>query len=137
MDLANNQRDDFMKSEALLNLARANERLAEFEKAIGYAENSLALPGIDNRSPGYAHLGWFALCVFLYAYIYFVPPFVLVIALSQMGLSNFQQSLQQFEMAMKIAIETADKLLELQISLGLGHLFTLMRFSFWKRVLKN
>lgn len=46
-----------MKSEALLNLARANERLAEFVKAIGYAEESLSLPGIDNRSPGYAHLG--------------------------------------------------------------------------------
>jgi tetratricopeptide (TPR) repeat protein len=130
VDLANNQRDDFMKSEALLNLARANERLAEFEKAIGYAENSLALPGIDNRSPGYAHLGWLAAIPTFC--LYFVPPFSLVIALSQMGLSNFQQSLQQFEMAMKIAIETADKLLELQISLGLGHLFTLMRLSLMK-----
>lgn len=106
VELANSQRDDFMKSEALLNLARANERLAEYEKAIGYAEQSLSLPGIDNRSPGYAHL---------------------VIALAQMGLSNFQHSLQQFEKAMKIAIETGDKLLELQISLGLGNLFTLMR----------
>ena len=46
-----------MRSEALLNLARANERLSEYEKAIEYAEQSLALPGIDRRSPGYAHLG--------------------------------------------------------------------------------
>uniref|UniRef100_A0A914GQP5 RING-type domain-containing protein n=1 Tax=Globodera rostochiensis TaxID=31243 RepID=A0A914GQP5_GLORO len=106
VDLANGHQDDFMKSEALLNLARANERLADFEKAIGYAESSLELPGIDRRSPGYAHL---------------------VMALAHMGLSNFQSSLQQFEKAMKIANANADKLLELQLSLGLGNLFTLMR----------
>jgi len=57
VELANNQNDDLMRSEALLNLARANERLAEYEKAIDFAEQSLALPGIDKRSPGYAHLG--------------------------------------------------------------------------------
>ena len=57
VELANNQNDDLMRSEALLNLARANERLAEYEKAIDFAEQSLALPGIDRRSPGYAHLG--------------------------------------------------------------------------------
>ncbi|KAI3418752.1 hypothetical protein GPALN_007856 [Globodera pallida] len=106
VDLANGHQDDFMKSEALLNLARANERLADFEKAIGYAESSLELPGIDRRSPGYAHL---------------------VMALAHMGMSNFQSSLQQFEKAMKIANANADKLLELQLSLGLGNLFTLMR----------
>ncbi|KAL3118561.1 hypothetical protein niasHT_005776 [Heterodera trifolii] len=106
VDLANCHQDDFMKSEALLNLARANERLAEFEKAIGYADSSLELPGIDRRSPGYAHL---------------------VLALAHMGLSNFQSSLQQFEKAMKIANANADKLLELQLSLGLGNLFTLIR----------
>ncbi|KAL3073139.1 hypothetical protein niasHT_035415 [Heterodera trifolii] len=106
VDLANGHQDDFMKSEALLNLARANERLAEFEKAIGYADSSLELPGIDRRSPGYAHL---------------------VLALAHMGLSNFQSSLQQFEKAMKIANANADKLLELQLSLGLGNLFTLIR----------
>lgn len=60
-----------------------------------------------------------------------------VIALAQMGLSNFQQSLQQFEKAMKIAIETGDKLLELQISLGLGNLFTLMRLPSQKNVQKK
>uniref|UniRef100_A0A183CLG6 RING-type domain-containing protein n=1 Tax=Globodera pallida TaxID=36090 RepID=A0A183CLG6_GLOPA len=105
VDLANGHQDDFMKSEALLNLARANERLADFEKAIGYAESSLELPGIDRRSPGYAHL---------------------VMALAHMGMSNFQSSLQQFEKAMKIANANTDKLLELQLSLGLGNLFTLM-----------
>jgi len=50
-----------------------------------------------------------------------------VIANAQMGLSNLQQSLHQFEKAMKISIETGDKLLELQISLGLGNLFTIMK----------
>nr|CAD2174238.1 unnamed protein product [Meloidogyne enterolobii] len=106
VELANNQNDDLMRSEALLNLARANERLAEYEKAIDFAEQSLALPGIDKRSPGYAHL---------------------VIAMARMGISGLQQSLEHFELSMKIAIETGDKLLELQISLGLGALFTLLR----------
>ncbi|KAF7635523.1 hypothetical protein Mgra_00005065 [Meloidogyne graminicola] len=106
VELANNQNDDLMRSEALLNLARANERLAEYERAINFAEQSLSLPGIDKRSPGYAHL---------------------VIAMARMGISGLQQSLSHFELSMKIAIETGDKLLELQISLGLGALFTLLR----------
>ena len=34
MELANNRCNDFMKSEALLNLSKAYERLADFPKAI-------------------------------------------------------------------------------------------------------
>jgi len=54
--------------------------------------------------------------------------------MARMGISGLQQSLEHFELSMKIAIETGDKLLELQISLGLGALFTLLRFEeiFWK-----
>uniref|UniRef100_F1KZS1 43 kDa receptor-associated protein of the synapse n=1 Tax=Ascaris suum TaxID=6253 RepID=F1KZS1_ASCSU len=106
MELANARQDEYMKSEAFLNLAKAYERLADFSKAIGYGRASLQHPSMDPRTPGYAHLA---------------------IALSQMGFSQFQASLEAFEKAMCVANQTADKLLELQICVGLGALFTLLR----------
>ncbi|VDM93952.1 unnamed protein product [Onchocerca ochengi] len=105
-ELANTQQDEFMKSEAFLNLAKAYERLADFGKAIGYGRASLQHPSIDPRTPGHAHL---------------------VVALSQLGFSQFQASLEAFEKAMCIANQCSDKLLELQVYIGLGVLFTLLR----------
>ncbi|KAM3718543.1 hypothetical protein ACO02O_10502 [Dirofilaria immitis] len=105
-ELANTQQDEFMKSEAFLNLAKAYERLADFGKAIGYGRASLQHPSIDPGTPGHAHL---------------------VVALSQLGFSQFQASLEEFEKAMCIANQYSDKLLELQICIGLGALFTLLR----------
>uniref|UniRef100_A0A914YPD4 Rapsyn myristoylation/linker region N-terminal domain-containing protein n=1 Tax=Panagrolaimus superbus TaxID=310955 RepID=A0A914YPD4_9BILA len=106
MELANARHDNYMKSEAFLNLSKAYERLADFSKAISYGKASLQHPSIDPRTPGYAHLA---------------------IALAQMGFSQFQTSLEAFEKAMNVANETGDKLLELQICVGLGALFTLLR----------
>lgn len=57
MELANTKKDNYMKSEAFLNLSKAYERLADFSKAIGYGRASLEHPSIDPRTPGYAHLG--------------------------------------------------------------------------------
>lgn len=48
-------------------------------------------------------------------------------ALSQLGLSQFQASLEAFEKSMNIANSTSDKLLELQVCVGLGMLFTCLR----------
>ncbi len=56
MELANSRQDDFMKSEAFLNLSKACERLADFSKAIMYGKASLQHPSIDPRTPGYAYL---------------------------------------------------------------------------------
>ncbi|KAI6172142.1 RING-type domain-containing protein [Aphelenchoides besseyi] len=106
MELANIRRDDYMKSEAFLNLSKAYERLADFGKAIGYGRASLEKPALDERTPGYAQLA---------------------IAFAQMGFSQFQASLEAFEKAMGIASQTGDKLLELQVCVGLGALFTLLR----------
>ncbi|MFH4980442.1 hypothetical protein AB6A40_007151 [Gnathostoma spinigerum] len=106
VELANTCHDDYMKSEAFLNLAKAYERLADFSKAIGYGRASLQHPNMDPRTPGYAHL---------------------VIALAQMDFSRFQASLEAFEKAMCVANQTSDRLLELQICVGLGALFTLLR----------
>ncbi|EFO26927.2 rapsyn protein 1 [Loa loa] len=105
-ELANTQQDEFMKSEAFLNLAKAYERLADFGKAIGYGRASLQHPSMDPGTPGHAHL---------------------VVALSQLGFSQFQASLEAFEKAMCVANQYSDRLLELQVCVGLGVLFTLLR----------
>uniref|UniRef100_A0A158P852 RING-type domain-containing protein n=1 Tax=Angiostrongylus cantonensis TaxID=6313 RepID=A0A158P852_ANGCA len=59
MELANERHDEYMKSEAFLNLAKAYERLADFSKALSYGKASLQHPSMDPRTPGYAHLGEF------------------------------------------------------------------------------
>uniref|UniRef100_A0A0N5ATC2 RING-type domain-containing protein n=1 Tax=Syphacia muris TaxID=451379 RepID=A0A0N5ATC2_9BILA len=106
MELANALQDEHFKSEAFLNLAKAYEKLADYSKAISYSKASLQHPSLDPRTPGYAHLS---------------------MALSQLGLSQFQASLEAFEKAMNIANSTSDKLLELQVCVGLGMLFTFLR----------
>uniref|UniRef100_A0A8R1DWQ8 RING-type domain-containing protein n=1 Tax=Caenorhabditis japonica TaxID=281687 RepID=A0A8R1DWQ8_CAEJA len=106
MQLATDQNDSAMKCEAFLNLAKAYERLADFTKALQYGKASLDHPSMDPRTPGYAHL---------------------TIALAHLGMSQFQQCLESFESAMNVANETSDRLLELQICVGLGALFTLLR----------
>ncbi|CAI5442209.1 unnamed protein product [Caenorhabditis angaria] len=106
MQLATDQNDSAMKCEAFLNLAKAYERLADFTKALQYGKASLEHPSMDPRTPGYAHL---------------------TIALAHLGMSQFQQCLECFESAMNVANETSDRLLELQICVGLGSLFTLLR----------
>uniref|UniRef100_A0A914UN04 RING-type domain-containing protein n=1 Tax=Plectus sambesii TaxID=2011161 RepID=A0A914UN04_9BILA len=106
IELANARDDPYMKAEAFLNLAKAYERLADFSKAISYGRSSLQHRSMDPRTPGYAHL---------------------VIALAQLGFSQFQPSLEAFEQAMQVANKTGDKLLELQICVGLGALFTLLK----------
>lgn len=106
MQLATDQNDSAMKCEAFLNLAKAYERLADFTKALQYGKASLEHPSMDPRTPGYANL---------------------TIALAHLGMSQFQQCLESFESAMNVANETSDRLLELQICVGLGSLFTLLR----------
>ncbi|CAJ0567461.1 unnamed protein product, partial [Mesorhabditis spiculigera] len=106
IELANQHDDDFMKSEGFLNLAKAYERLADFTKALSYGKASNQHPSMDPRTPGYAHLA---------------------MAMAHLGFSQFQQSLESFEESMNVANETSDRLLELQICVGLGSLFTLLR----------
>uniref|UniRef100_A0A1I7WXL5 Rapsyn_N domain-containing protein n=1 Tax=Heterorhabditis bacteriophora TaxID=37862 RepID=A0A1I7WXL5_HETBA len=99
MELANERRDEYMKSEAFLNLAKGYERLADFSKALSYGKASLQHPSMDPRTPGYAHLERYLR----------------------------HNCLEAFEQSMNVANETGDKLLELQICVGLGSLFTLLR----------
>ena len=66
MELANDRRDEYMKSEAFLNLAKTYERLADFSKANTYGKASLSHPSMDPRTPGYAQLGLFGTVLLLY-----------------------------------------------------------------------
>lgn len=106
MQIATDNNDAAMKCEAFLNLSKAYERLADFTKALQYGKASLEHPSMDPRTPGYSHL---------------------TIALAHMGMSHFQESLKSFEQSMNVANSTSDKLLELQICVGLGSLFILLR----------
>uniref|UniRef100_A0AC35TLJ4 RING-type domain-containing protein n=1 Tax=Rhabditophanes sp. KR3021 TaxID=114890 RepID=A0AC35TLJ4_9BILA len=106
MELANSRQDDVMKSEAFLNLSKAYEKLSDFPKAISYGKASLQHSSMDPRTPGYANLS---------------------IAISYISSSQFQSALNSFEQAMNVANQTCDKLLELQVCIGLGSLFTILK----------
>ncbi|VDN32432.1 unnamed protein product [Cylicostephanus goldi] len=62
------------------------------------------------------------------SFSFFLQMFlILAIACAHLGFSQFQNCLEAFEQAMNVANETGDKLLELQICVGLGSLFMLLR----------
>lgn len=128
MELANRRQDEYMKSEAFLNLAKAYERLADFSKAIGYGRASVQHPSMDPRTPGHAYLGKKLRLSAILSIFWSYNIDIVVVALSQLGFSHFQAALEAFEKAMCIANQTSDKLLELQVCVGLGALFTLLRF---------
>jgi hypothetical protein len=123
MELANSCQDDFMEAESCLNLSKAYEKLADFSAAIHFGRMCLKHSNMDPRTPGYAFLGGSESI----AYREDIACVFLVIALSQLGLSQFQGSLRSFERAMAISNRTKDKLLELQVCIGLSLLFTLLR----------
>lgn len=106
IDLANEQDDNYMRAEAYLNLARANERMAEYHKAVSYGRHCLQYKSQDPRTPGYSYL-----CM----------------GSAYLGFSNFQKSLEHLELGMQVANFTQDRLLELQVCVGLGALFTQLR----------
>lgn len=106
IELANEQDDNYMRAEAYLNLARANERTAEYHKAVSYGRHCLQYKSQDPRTPGYSYL-----CM----------------GSAYLGFSNFQKALEHLELGMQVANFTQDRLLELQVCVGLGALFTQLK----------
>ena len=106
IDLANDADCSNMRAEAYLNLARSNERLCEYHKAVSYCRHSLQNQARDTRVHGFVYL-----CE---AKAYF-------------GFSNFAQTLRNLEQAMLIARECDDQSLELHIYITLGQLFTRLK----------
>lgn len=57
IDLANENDDAYMRAEAYLNLARANERMAEFHKAVSYGRQSIQVGGSSDRDVLWLFMG--------------------------------------------------------------------------------
>lgn len=106
MDIANEANDAEMRCEAYLNLARSNEKLCEYHKAISYCRHALHNQPKDPRVSGYVHL-----CQ----------------GNSYTGFSNYTKALESFEQAMKVAKKYDEKALELQVYSSLGNLFTQLK----------
>ncbi len=106
IDLANDCENTHMRAEAYLNLARSNERLCEFHKAVSYSRHSLQHEPKDPRIHGYVYL--------CQGNAYY-------------GFSNFSKALESYEQAMRIAKQSEEQALELQVYSSLGTLFTLLK----------
>ena len=117
IELANEADSAAWRAEAYLNLARSNERLCEYHKAISYCRHSLAQSTPDPS---------------VHAYVY------LCLANAYLGFSNFGHALENFERALRASKQCDDIVLELQVYSSLGNLFTQLRdfdkgFSFYSK----
>ena len=106
IDIANEAENTQMKAEAYMNLARSNERLCEYHKAVSYSRHSLQNIPKDPRVHGYVYL--------CQGNAYF-------------GFSNYTKALENYEQAMKVARQQREQALELQIYSSLGNLFCALK----------
>lgn len=106
IDLANEADNCYMRAEAYLNLARSNELLSDYHKAVCYCRHSLQNPPKDPRCHGYVYM--------CQGNAYF-------------GFSKFSTAIENYERAMQIATQTHDKALELQILGALGNFYITLR----------
>lgn len=106
IDIANEAENTQMKAEAYMNLARSNEKLCEYHKAVSYSRHSLQNMPKDPRIHGYVYL-----CQ----------------GNAYHGFSNFTKALENFEQAMKVAKYHRELALELQIYSSLGKLFCTLK----------
>ena len=106
IDIANEAENTQMKAEAYMNLARSNERLCEYHKAVSYSRHSLQNIPKDPRVHGYVYL--------CQGNAYF-------------GFSNYTKALENYEQAMKVARQQREQALELQIYSSLGNLFCTLK----------
>uniref|UniRef100_UPI00358FDFFC 43 kDa receptor-associated protein of the synapse n=1 Tax=Myxine glutinosa TaxID=7769 RepID=UPI00358FDFFC len=101
-----NDRDHL--AEAYLNLARSNEKLCDFHKAISYCRCSLEL---QDTSVGF-HLN---------GQVY------LSLGNADLGLSSFQKSLESFERALRYAHLNDDKMLECRVCCSFGSFYVQLK----------
>ena len=106
IDIANEAENTQMKAEAYMNLARSNERLCEYHKAVSYSRHSLQNIPKDPRVHGYVYL--------CQGNAYF-------------GFSNYTKALENYEQAMRVAKHQRELALELQIYANLGNLFCTLK----------
>ena len=103
IDLANDADNAAMRAEAYLNLARSNERLCEYHKAVSYCRHALQQPPKDPRVHGYVYL-----CQ----------------GQAYCGFSNYTKAMENYDQAMRICQQHEEPALELQVYSSLGIMFT-------------
>jgi len=106
IDIGNSSNDANMKAEAFFNLARGNERLSLFNKAVLFSKECLNVNSKEDKLSGYAYL-----CL---GNAYF-------------GLSDFSNSTKAIEMALTIARQSRDRRLELLANTSLGLMFCTLK----------
>ncbi|KAM6159530.1 43 kDa receptor-associated protein of the synapse isoform 3-T3 [Erethizon dorsatum] len=104
VDTARELEDADFLLESYLNLARSNEKLCEFPKAISYCKTCLGLPG----SRAGARLG---------------GQVSLSMGNAFLGLSLFQKALESFEKALRYAHNNDDTMLECRVCCSLGSFY--------------
>ncbi len=106
IELANEVESSGSRAEAYLNLARSNERLGEYHKAVSYGRHCLqAQPG-DLRIHGQVYLTQ---------------------GTAYLGLSSFSRGLEMLEYALRVAQQCGDRTLELQVYSVLGTVFWMFK----------
>ena len=106
IEIANRLENHVMKVEAYLNLARSNEHLCEYHKAVSYSRHCLQNKPTDSRTYGYVYL--------TQGKAYF-------------GFSSFTKALEMLEYAIRIAKKSKDPKLEIQIYTTLGDVFSQLK----------
>ena len=106
IDIANEAENSNMRAEAYLCLARSNERLCDYHKAVSYSRHCLQNQPRDYRVHGYVFL-----CQ----------------ANAYVGFGFFTKALENLEQAMRISKECEDPALELQVFLTMGQIFVMLK----------
>uniref|UniRef100_A0A8C5ULS2 Receptor associated protein of the synapse n=1 Tax=Malurus cyaneus samueli TaxID=2593467 RepID=A0A8C5ULS2_9PASS len=105
IDTARELEDPDYLTESYLNLARSNEKLCEFQKAISYCKTCLNMQGttVSLQLNGQVSLS---------------------MGNAFLGLSIFQKALECFEKALRYAHNNDDKMLECRVCCSLGNFYT-------------
>lgn len=106
IDIAHALDDNGLRSQAYLTLARANEMLADYFKAVSYSRSALqySLPG--DSVQGYAYL---------------------IMADSYIGLCNFSKVVECLDKALSISHEITDHLMETQVLSTMGKVYLALK----------
>ncbi|CAF1222892.1 unnamed protein product [Didymodactylos carnosus] len=106
IDIAHELDDNVFRSQAYLNLARANEILADYFKAVSYSRSSLQHACSNDRIQGYAYL---------------------TMADAYIGICNFSKTLECLDKTLSIAREHDDYVMEIQLLNTMGKVFLALK----------
>ncbi|CAF0904635.1 unnamed protein product [Didymodactylos carnosus] len=106
IDIAHELDDNVLRSQAYLNLARANEILADYFKAVSYSRSSLQHACSNDRIHGYAYLA---------------------MADAYIGICNFSKTLECLDKALSISRDHDDYVMEIQVLSTMGKVFLALK----------